>query len=290
MRAHSNPALRVLPLVMATACLALALPAASAAEAGFRQMTVPNPTADGKPAHFALYYPTAETARTIPMGPFPQTVAINGAPAPAVKGLIVISHGTLSTQMGFATLAQTLARHGYLVASVEHVGDTWQDPSMRATPARYFAERPRQVSRVIDTVLADPQWSSRMAQGADGRPLIGAIGHSAGGYTVLALAGGKPVLSRLRAHCETEAALDPVLLQAVARHWQRIGAGRRRGGRSGRAGAGRPPRARRDGPGADGRGVQPSSLASITVPVAIYAGEKDTFLVPRFHAHGSCRT
>ena len=27
-----------------------------------------------------------------------------------------------------------------------------------------------------------------------------------------------------------------------------------------------------------------SSLASITVPVAIYAGEKDTFLVPRFHA------
>jgi predicted dienelactone hydrolase len=27
-----------------------------------------------------------------------------------------------------------------------------------------------------------------------------------------------------------------------------------------------------------------SSLASIKVPVAIYAGEKDTFLVPRFHA------
>ena len=27
-----------------------------------------------------------------------------------------------------------------------------------------------------------------------------------------------------------------------------------------------------------------SSLALITVPVAIYAGEKDTFLVPRFHA------
>ena len=27
-----------------------------------------------------------------------------------------------------------------------------------------------------------------------------------------------------------------------------------------------------------------SSLASITVPVVIYAGEKDTFVVPRFHA------
>jgi predicted dienelactone hydrolase len=159
MRAHFNPALRVLPLVMATAGLALALPAASAAEAGFRQITVAR-AADEKPAHFALYYPTADVARAIPMGPFPQTVAINGAPEPAVKGLIVISHGTASTELGFATLAQALARNGYLVASVEHVGDTWQDQSMRATPVRYFAERPRQVSRVIDALLADPQWRS----------------------------------------------------------------------------------------------------------------------------------
>ena len=33
-----------------------------------------------------------------------------------------------------------------------------------------------------------------------------------------------------------------------------------------------------------GVAFSPSSLASITVPVAIYAGERDTFLVPRFHA------
>jgi predicted dienelactone hydrolase len=283
MRAHSNPALRVLPLVIATACLALALPAASAAEAGFRQMTVTR-VADEKPAHFALYYPTADVARAIPMGPFPQTVAINGAPAPAVKGLIVISHGTASTELGFAKLAQALARHGYLVASVEHVGDTWQDQSMRATPGRYFAERPRQVSRVIDTVLADPQWGSRMAQGADGRPLIGAIGHSAGGYTVLALAGGKPVLSRLRAHCEAEAAQDPVLCSLS----------RGIGSASGQAGGSADgqeepvqadPRVRAVMALAPmGVAFSPSSLASITVPVAIYAGEKDSFLVPRFHA------
>ena len=283
MRAHFNPALRVLPLVMATAGLALALPAASAAEAGFRQITVAR-AADEKPAHFALYYPTADVARAIPMGPFPQTVAINGAPAPAVKGLIVISHGTASTELGFATLAQALARHGYLVASVEHVGDTWQDQSMRATPGRYFAERPRQVSRVIDTVLADPQWSSRIGQGADGRPLIGAIGHSAGGYTVLALAGGKPVLSRLRAHCETDAAQDPVLCNLS----HGIG--------SASAQAGGAADAQEEPVQADprvravmalapmGAAFSPSSLAAITVPVAIYAGEKDTFLVPRFHA------
>ena len=252
-------------------------------------MTVAAISADEKPAHFALYYPTPDAARVIPMGPFPQTVAINGAPEPKVKGLIVISHGTASTETGFATVALALARNGYLVASVEHVGDTWQDQSMRATPGRYFAERPRQASRVIDTVLADPQWRARLALGADGQPLIGALGHSAGGYTVLALAGGKPVLSRLRTHCELEAALDPVLCKLS----RSIGIG----GASVQVNKGDTAKDEQEEPvQADTRvravmalapmGVafSAASLASIAVPVAIYAGEKDTFLVPRFHA------
>jgi predicted dienelactone hydrolase len=272
------------PLVMAVACTSLLTPAANAAEAGFRQMTVTANSAESKPAHFALYYPTPDSTRVIPMGPFPQTVAINGAPAPTVKGLIVISHGTASTATGFATLAQALARNGYLVASVEHVGDTWQDQSMRATPGRYFAERPRQASRVIDTVLADPQWRARIPNAADGRPLIGALGHSAGGYTVLALAGGKPVLSRLRTHCQTEAQLDPILCKLSSAV----------GDASAQAAAAAD--GQEEPVQADTRvravmalaplGVafSASSLASITVPVAIFAGEKDTFLVPRFHA------
>jgi predicted dienelactone hydrolase len=162
---------------------------------------------------------------------------------------------------------------------------------MRATPGRYFAERPRQVSRVIDTVLADPQWRARLALGTDGRPLIGALGHSAGGYTVLALAGGKPVLARLRTHCETQAALDPVLCQlsnSIASASAPITKGD----------------IAKDAPADDqelpvqtdtrvravmalapmGVAFSAASLASITVSVAIYAGEKDTFLVPRFHA------
>jgi len=284
MLARSIIGFRTLPLVMAAACVALLQPAANAAEAGFRQMTVAASRADDKPAHFALYYPTPDAARVIAMGPFPQTVAINGAPEPKVKGLIVISHGTASTETGFATLALALARNGYLVASVEHVGDTWQDQSMRATPVRYFAERPRQASRVIDTVLADPQWRARLALDAEGRPLIGALGHSAGGYTVLALAGAKPVLSRLRTHCELEAALDPVLCKLSSS----IGAASVPVDTS-ENGQEEPvqadPRVRAVMALAPmGVAFSAASLASITVPVAIYAGEKDTFLVPRFHA------
>jgi predicted dienelactone hydrolase len=284
MFARSIAGFRTLPLVMAMACVGLLSPAANAAEAGFRQMTVAASTADAKPATFVLYYPTPDAARVIPMGPFPQTVAINGAPASAFKGLIVISHGTASIDLGFATLAQALARNGYLVASVEHVGDTWQDQSLRNALGRYFTERPRQASRVIDTVLADPQWRSGLAKGADGQPLVGALGHSAGGYTVLALAGARPVISRLRSHCETEAAQDPILCKLTST----TGA------------ASMPAGTVTDGQEAPvqadtrvravmalapmGVAFSASSLASITVPVAIYAGEKDTFLVPRFHA------
>ena len=247
-------------------------------------MTVAAESADAKPAHFALYYPTPDAARLVPMGPFPQTVAINGSPESKFKGLIMISHGAASVDIGFATLAQALARNGYLVASVEHVGDTWQDQSMRATPGRYFAERPRQVSRVIDTLLADAQWRAGIATDAEGRPRIGAVGHSAGGYTVLALAGGKPVLSRLRRHCETEADLDPVLCRIS----------RDTGGTRGQAGTAADgqeepvqadPRVRAVMAFAPlGVVFSASSLASITVPVVVYAGEKDTYLVPRFHA------
>jgi predicted dienelactone hydrolase len=161
MFARSNFAFGAIPFVVAAARVTLLLLAAYAADAalapqaGFRQMTVPACSADDKPAHFALYYPTPDAARVIPMGLFPQTVAVNGAPEPKVKGIIVISHGSASTELGFATLAQALARNGYLVASVEHVGDAWQDQPMRATPGRYFPERPRQASRVID-IATDP--------------------------------------------------------------------------------------------------------------------------------------
>ena len=284
MIARSISSLRTLPLVMAMACVALLQPAAHATEAGFRQMTVTAGTADARPAPFVLYYPTPDTARVIPMGPFPQTVAINGAPASTFKGLIVISHGTASIDLGFATLAQALARNGYLVASVEHVGDTWQDQSLRNTLGRYFTERPRQASRVIDTVLADPQWRAGLSKGADGQPLVGALGHSAGGYTVLALAGARPVISRLRAHCETEAALDPILCKLTSTTGAALVP-------TGAAVDGQEEPVQADARVRAVMALAPmgvafsaSSLASITVPVAIYAGEKDTFLVPRFHA------
>jgi predicted dienelactone hydrolase len=254
---------------------------ALALQAGWRQISVAGP-APGTPATIvALYYPTLASARAIPMGPFTPVVAMAAAPQATVKGLILLSHGTGGSELGHSRLAEALARSGYLVAALRHPGDNWQDASLlREHPERYFDERPRQVTRVIDAILLDPQWRDRIARDARG-PRVGAVGHSAGGYTVLALAGGQPDLLRIARHCTAEQAEDPIFC------------------RTGRTPPSTMPAAATAQPGStlrDGRvravvalapvGVvfTASSLATIRIPVAVYEAEKDRWLVPRFHA------
>jgi predicted dienelactone hydrolase len=146
----------------------------------------------------ALFYPTAVADGAMTMGPW-QPVVAPGAPVVEgqLKGLILVSHGTGGTELNHHTLASRLARDGYLVAAVRHPGDNWQDRSM-ITSGRYFSERPRQLARVLDALLANPEWAGRIP--AD---RIGAVGHSAGGYSVLALAGAQAEPQRAAQHCRT---------------------------------------------------------------------------------------
>lgn len=259
------------------------LPAAStASEPGWRAYTVPASASAPEPIAVALYYPTQAPARAIAMGPFTVSAAIQAPPEPRVKGLIVLSHGTGGSELAHSSLAEALARGGYLVAALRHPGDNWQDRSLfQKSPGAFFTERPRQASRVIDALLADPDWKDRITADARG-PRIGALGHSAGGYTVVALAGGQVDLSRIADHCRTNRADDPILCGMVrtdqAPSPQLI-----------------PP------PAADKRvravvamaplGVMltSASLAGIRVPVAVYAAELDRWLVPRFHAEWIAR-
>jgi predicted dienelactone hydrolase len=183
--------------------------AVTAHEAGLRQITI-GATSDSPPIVVALYYPTLAPSRAVPMGPFVPHVAIQRSPDAKVKGLIVLSHGTGGSELAHSSLAEALARDGYLVAALRHPGDNWQDRSLLKDPnGAFFSQRPRQVTRVIDSLLNDPQWRDRIARDASG-PRIGAVGHSAGGYTVLALAGGEPDLFRIASHCSDEAREDPI--------------------------------------------------------------------------------
>lgn len=259
---------------------------AMATQAGWRQINIPGSASHATPIPVALYYPTQAPARSIAMGPFTAQVAIQAPPDATFKGLIVMSHGTGGTQLGHSSLAEALAQHGYLVAALRHPGDNWQDRTLlQKSAARYFTERPQHVSRVIDALLRDPDWSNRIARDTKG-PRIGAVGHSAGGYTVLALAGGQPDLSRIATHCEGHRADDPIFCSM---------------GRTGQPApspvAPTPPIP----PLIDTRvravvafapvGVvfSAQSLAKIRIPTAIYDAEQDRFLVPRFHAEWIAR-
>jgi predicted dienelactone hydrolase len=259
--------------------LQLAAPA-WAAQAGLRLQTLPA-AGEAQPAiALALYYPTQAAARATPLGPFTPEVAMRAEPEAQVEGLIVLSHGTGGSELGHSRLAVALARAGYLVAALRHPGDNYQDNSLlTGGGARYFTERPRQVSRVIDALLADPQWQDRIARDAKG-PRVGAVGHSAGGYTVLALAGGRPDVARIAQHCQQSRADDPIFC------------GMGRGDANGSA-----PTAPTPAPTlADPRvravvalapvGVvfDAASLAAIKMPVSLYEAEADRWLVPRFHA------
>ncbi len=269
--------------------LGMTAPASAATQAGWRQLDVPDAAPAAPPIPVLLYYPTQASARAIVMGPFTVRVAPQAPPDASFKGLIVLSHGTGGSELGHSSLAEALAQNGYLVAALRHPGDNWQDRSLlQNSPARYFTERPQQVSRVIDALLRHPDWGPRVASDAHG-PLVGAVGHSAGGYTVLALAGGEPDLTRITAHCAEHRAEDPIFCSM---------------GRAGPAAAGPPANAPATTPPPlppnpvliDPRvravvalaplGVVFSapSLAQVRVPTLIYDAEQDRFLVPRFHS------
>ena len=260
------------PLLSAVAGLLLSAHAL-AFQAGWTQTTVPGPA----PITVVLVYPTEAAERTIPMGPFTVHAAINAEPVAKLKGLILLSHGTAGSELGHSSLAEALARSGYLVASLRHPGDNWQDNSMLAkSPERFFDERPRQASRVIDALLADARWKDRIASDAKG-PRIGAVGHSAGGYTVLALAGARPDLARIASHCKADRAADPIFCGMGPQGAAPAAAGPAPdlADRRVRAVAALAPAA---------AVLSADSLAAVRIPTALYAGELDRFLVPRFHA------
>lgn len=191
-------ALKALTVVGLT--VSLASLNASAGGVGFRDLFV---EADGERLTTALWYPTEVPSGQMTLGPFSMT-ATPGAPAGAGRyGLVLISHGTGGGRLNSRGTAIRLAEGGYVVAAPEHAGDSWRDDRFSGTSANW-QRRPRQLSAVLARLLADPDFGPRIDPGR-----IGAIGHSAGGYTVLALIGAKADMRILARHCTVHLEDDP---------------------------------------------------------------------------------
>ena len=251
---------------------------------GYRQIEVQDPLT-GQPFPVALWYPTS--AAPVPLfltdslSPcrlpglicrwiaYEMPVAQNAPVAAGAFGVVVVSHGAGGMALLHRDLAMALAAQGYVVAAPTHPRGKGNDISGIGV----WVGRPKQVSRIIDTVLEDGELRSHIA-----RERVGAVGHSNGGYTALAVAGARPSPSAVAAHCRQhpddarfcgfggaatrEAAREvsdiPDLLDPRVRSIVLM--------------------APNAAPFTD------AALAKVTIPVLVYAAEKDDLTLVRYHA------
>jgi predicted dienelactone hydrolase len=135
----------------------------------------------------------------------PQEMDARGAtffavPACPITGeklpLIVMSHGRRGWFGGHHDTAAALADAGFVVAALNHPGDTMRDTS-RTDSLSVLAERPTDVKRLVDYML--DVWPDAARIDAQ---RIGLYGFSFGGYTGLVVIGGNPDLRKSLPGCQ----------------------------------------------------------------------------------------
>lgn len=161
---------------------------------GFTEIAVPD---ESRPLHVALWYPTEDSGPETIVAENPVFYGVSAVrDAKAEQGahpLVLLSHGYGGSFRNLSWLADALARQGYVVAAVDHPGTTTfdRDPGKAAR----LWERPRDVSRALDALLADHSLNISPTR-------IAAIGHSLGGWTVAELAGARFDTRLMMQDCE----------------------------------------------------------------------------------------
>jgi predicted dienelactone hydrolase len=153
--------------------------------AGLRVMRIADEVT-GTSSEAVVMYPSTTEEGEHRIAQFGFCGALNGECAEGRFPLVVVSHGSGGSHLLYRTLARQLARNGYVVVSAEHWGNNRHNNDLAGTE-RLLAERPRQLRRVIDRMMEDEELGPRLFEDR-----VAVVGHSLGGYTGLALAGGRP--------------------------------------------------------------------------------------------------
>ena len=148
-----------------------------------------------KPMDVAAFYPSLTGNTFTAIGPYDIDGERQLAIAPGEHPAIIISHGNSGGVWGHHDLASHLARAGFIVITLTHPGDNYQDSSGVGAISTVYG-RPLQISAALDAALKEPF----LAPAID-KKRIAFIGFSAGGQTGLLLAGAKPDFSRLEIYC-----------------------------------------------------------------------------------------
>ena len=161
-----------------------------------------------------VMYPGQAPSSPVSFGPYSLDVAMDAPINDGSFPLVIISHGSGSTPYAYRTIASFLVRHGYVVALPEHYGNNRNHNDL-ADSDENLVYRPGHVRLAIDAIAADAQFSGQVQ--TDNSAIIG---HSMGGYTALAVAGGRPwTQQRQPLEVESDGRVKALVLMAPAAFW-----------------------------------------------------------------------
>jgi predicted dienelactone hydrolase len=133
-----------------------------------------------------VQYPTHKPSTPTNFGPYTMDVSPQAEIEDGRFPLVIISHGNGGSHLVYRTISSHLAKKGYIVAMLEHYGNNRNNNDLKDS-IENLQYRPRHVSLTIDNLLNDRFFGQSISSDK-----IAVIGHSFGGYTALALAGGIP--------------------------------------------------------------------------------------------------
>ena len=200
---------QILELILYSLCvMAVMMTIAADASASEREYAVGYSrlsTADpmGGQMQYSLWYPTEVPEGIVRLGPFEFSGTWDAEPATGQFGLVVLSHGSGGSDLGHWDTAVALAKAGFIAAAPLHPRNNFRH-DIHDDQRIVLDGRPRQLSAVIDALLAQEAWSRRIDP-----EKIGAFGFSAGGYTVLAALGAERDYTRTLEHCQRHPREDP---------------------------------------------------------------------------------
>ncbi len=161
-----------------------------------------------------VMYPAKDAHGAYEVGPFTVTAGLNAAKAAGQFPVAIISHGSGGNRLGYLTLAQGLAEAGYVVLCLEHFGNNFADNFLEGK-TRNLELRPRHITLCLDDIA-----ENEILSGAVLTDQVAVIGHSMGGYTALATAGGKVWSAAQRpVPTKADARVRGLVLMAPATAW-----------------------------------------------------------------------